>query len=148
RTLAVADLHLTQQEAAAAGLDAALDETRLKPGEVIVGYRVPLHAGERSAYVKVRERASYEYALVAAAAVVVIEKGRIARAAVALGSVAQKAWRLHAVEAQLIGKPPTREAALPILITGLADARPLAHNGYKVAMAARAATRAIVEAAA
>ena len=148
RTLAVADLHLTQQEAVAAGLDAALAETQLRPGEVIVGYKLPIRTGERSAYVKVRERASYEYALVSAAAVVMIEHGRIARAAVALGSVAQKAWRLHAVEAQLIGKPPTREAALPILIAGLADARPLAHNGYKVAMAARAATRAIVEAAA
>ena len=148
RTLAVADLHLTQQEAASAGLDAALAETRLKPGEVIVGYRVPLHAGERSAYVKVRERASYEYALVAAAAVVAIEHGRIARAAVALGSVAQKPWRLHAAEARLVGQPPTRDVVFPILTAGLADARPLAHNGYKVAMAAGAATRAIVEAAA
>ena len=148
RTLAIADLHLTQQEAAAAGFDAALEETRLKPGEVIVGYRVPLHTGERSAYVKVRERASYEYALVAAAAVVVIENGRIARAAVALGSVAQKPWRLHAAEARLVGQPPTRDAVFPILTAGLADARPLAHNGYKVAMAAGAATRAIVEAAA
>src|SRR3954454_1477095 len=123
RTLAIADLHLTQQEAAAAGHDAALEETRLKPGEVIVGYRVPLHAGERSAYVKVRERASYEYALVAAAAVVAIEHGRIARAAVALGSVAQKPWRLHAAEARLIGQLPTRDAVFPILNAALADAR-------------------------
>lgn len=148
RTLAVADLHLTQQEAAAAGLDAALAETRLKPGEVIVGYRVPLREGERSAYVKVRERASYEYALVSAAAVVAIRDGRIARAAIALGSVAQKPWRLHKAEAQLVGRPPTRDAVLPILIASLADARPLSHNGYKVAMAAGAATRAIVEATA
>jgi xanthine dehydrogenase YagS FAD-binding subunit len=148
RTLAVADLHLTQQEAAAAGLDAALAETRLQPGEVIVAYRVPLREGERSAYVKVRERASYEYALVSAAAVITIENGRIARAAIALGSVAQKPWRLRAAEAQLVGQPPTRDAVLPIVTAGLADARPLGHNGYKVAMAAGAATRAIVEAAA
>ena len=148
RTLAIADLHLTQQEAAAAGLDAALAETRLNPGDVIVGYRVPIHAGQRSAYVKVRERASYEYALVAAAAVVEIEQGHIVRAAVALGSVAQKPWRLHAAEAQLVGQPPTRDAVLPILNAALADARPLEHNGYKVAMAAGAATRAIMEAAA
>jgi xanthine dehydrogenase YagS FAD-binding subunit len=148
RTLAVADLHLTQQEATAAGFDAALAETRLKPGEMIVGYHLPLRRGVRSAYVKVRERASYEYALVSAAATVVIDDGRIARAAVALGSVAQKAWRLHAAEEQLIGQPPTRDAVLPILVAGLADARPLAHNGYKVAMAAGAAMRAIVEAAA
>jgi len=148
RRLAVAELHLTQQEAAAAGLDAALAETRLSPGEVIVGYHVPVRKGERSAYVKVRERASYEYALVSAAAVVALQDGLIARAAVALGSVAQKPWRLRTAEAQLVGQPPTRDAVRPILLAGLADARPLAHNGYKVAMAAGAATRAIVEAAA
>jgi len=148
RRLAVAELHLTQQEAAAAGLDAALAETRLRPGEVIVGYHVPVRKGERSAYVKVRERASYEYALVSAAAVVALQDGLIARAAVALGSVAQKPWRLRTAEAQLVGQPPTRDAVRPILLSGLADARPLAHNGYKVAMAAGAATRAIVEAAA
>jgi len=148
RRLAVAELHLTQQEAAAAGLDAALAETKLRPGEVIVGYHVPVRKSERSAYVKVRERASYEYALVSAAAVVALQDGLIARAAVALGSVAQKPWRLRTAEAQLVGQPPTRDAVRPILLAGLADARPLAHNGYKVAMAAGAATRAIVEAAA
>ena len=148
RTLAVADLHLTQQEAAAAGLDAAPAETRLKPGEIIIAYHLPVRHGVRSAYVKVRERASYEYALVSAAAIVVIEDGRIARAAVALGSVAQKPWRLHGAEAQLVGLQPTRDAVLPILVAGLADARPLGHNGYKVAMAAGAAMRAIVEATA
>jgi xanthine dehydrogenase YagS FAD-binding subunit len=148
RRLPVVDLHLTQQEAAAAGFDAARVETRLQPGEVIVGCRLPVRDGTRSAYVKVRERASYEYALVSAAAVVTLESGRIARAAIALGSVAQKAWRLPAVEAKLVGQPPARDAVLPILDSGLADARPLACNGYKVAMASRAAARAIVEAAA
>ena len=146
RTLAVAELHLTQQEASAAGLDAALAETRLRPGEVIVGCSVPVREGERSAYVKVRERASYEYALVSAAAVVAIRDGRIARAAIALGSVAQKPWRLRTAEAQLVGQPPTRDVVRPILMAALADARPLAHNGYKVTMAAGAAARAIVEA--
>ena len=149
RVLPVGDLHLTPVEAAAAGFDAARTETRLTPGEVIVGYRLPLRDGARSAYVKVRERASYEYALVSAAAVVTIAGGRIAQVAIALGSVAQKPWRLRAVEARLVGQPPARDAVLPILEAGVAaDARPLARNGYKVAMAARAAARAIVEAAA
>jgi xanthine dehydrogenase YagS FAD-binding subunit len=80
--------------------------------------------------------------------VVVIEHGRIARAVVALGSVAQKPWRLHAAEPRLVGQPPTRDAVFPILTAAVADARPLAHNRYKVAMAAGAATRAIMEAAA
>ena len=97
---------------------------------------------------KVRERASYEYALVSAAAVIEIGDGRIARAALALGSVAQKPWRLPTAEAQLVGQSPTRDAVLPILKAGLADARPLSRNGYKVMMASGAAARAIQEAAA
>lgn len=148
RTLPVTQLHLSQEEAAAAGLDAARAETRLAAGEVIVGYHVPVVAGQRSAYVKVRERASYEYALVSAAAAIVIDDGRIARVAIALGSVAQKPWRLLQAEQQLIGQPPTRDAVLPILKSAMRDARPLEHNRYKIAMAAGAAARAIVEAAA
>ena len=128
--------------------DIARVETRLRPGEVIVGYHLPIRAGQRSAYVKVRERASYEYALVSAAVALTLGGDRIERASVVLGSVAQGPWRLGAVEARLIGQPPTRDAVLPILRAGLTDARPLAHNGYKVAMAAGAATRAIVEAGA
>ena len=158
RTLRMTDFHLTQAEVAteaAAGRvrlahpgDVARVETRLRPGEVIVGYHLPIRAGQRSAYVKVRERASYEYALVSAAVALTIDDGRIERAALVLGSVAQKPWRLAAVEARLIGQPPTREVVLPIIRAGMSDARPLAHNGYKVAMAVGAATRAIVEAGA
>lgn len=148
RILAARNLHLTQAEAAAASFNAARAETRLEPGEVIVGYRLPLRHGTRSAYVKVRERASYEYALVSAAAVIALEGGRIARVAIALGSVAQKPWRLPTVEARLVGQLPVRDVVLPILDSGLADARPLGRNRYKVAMAARAAARAIVEATA
>ena len=158
RTLRIADFHLTPEEAAAeasAGRvrlshpdDIARVETRLRPGEVIVGYHLPIRAGQRSAYVKVRERASYEYALVSAAVALTLDGDRIERASVVLGSVAQKPWRLGAVEAQLVGQPPMRDAVLHILRAGLTDARPLAHNGYKVAIAAGAATRAIVEAGA
>lgn len=143
RTLGIVELHLTQEEASAAGVDPARAETRLKPGEVIVAYHLPIREGTRSAYVKVRERASYEYALVSAAAVIAVENGRIARAAIALGSVAQKPWRLSGAEAQLVGKVPTRDAVLPVLKAGLANARPLSRNGYKIAMSAGAAARAI-----
>jgi xanthine dehydrogenase YagS FAD-binding subunit len=158
RVMKVSDLHLTQEEAAAeiregrarsAGPgDAVRVETRLRPGEVITGYRIPVRAGQRSAYVKVRERASYEYALVSAAAALTFVDGRISRASVFLGSVAQKPWRLAAAEAPLVGQLPTREAVLPILRAALSDARPLEHNQYKVVMAAGAAARAIVEAGA
>jgi xanthine dehydrogenase YagS FAD-binding subunit len=146
RTLRVADLHLTQEEAEQEGGDAARLETRLQPGEIIVAYHLQIREGQRSAYVKVRERASYEYALVSAAAVLSLTNGTIGRAAIALGSVAQKPWRLATAERQLVGQLPTREAVLPIIQAALADARPLAHNGFKVTMAVGAATRAIVEA--
>ena len=147
RRLPVRDLHLSQEEAAAIASDspqaAATIETRLKPGEVILRYLVPV-TGARSAYVKVRERASYEYALVSAAAAIRLEGGRIARASIMLGSVAQKPWPLS-VDG-IIGLPPERAALLPVLRQNLADARPLEHNRYKIAMAAGAAMRALVEA--
>ena len=147
RTLPVSQLHMTQEEATLAGLDPARAETRLKPGEVIIGYHLPIRNEQRSAYVKVRERASYEYALVSAAAAIELDGGRIARAAIALGSVAQKPWRLTQAEQELVGQPPTRDAVLPILRAAMGKARPLSHNRYKIAMAAGAAARAIVEAA-
>lgn len=148
RRLAAADLHLTQQEAAeeAGEEQGAVRETRLRPGELITSYRLPIVEGRRSAYVKVRERASYEYALVSAAAALRLEDGCIAEAGIVLGSVAQKPWRL--ATPGLIGLPPTRDAVLPVLRESLAEARPLDHNGYKIAMAAGAAARAIIEAGA
>ena len=148
RTVPAAIFHLTQREAADLGLDPAQAETRLQPQDVITGYRIPIRPGARSAYVKVRERASYEYALVSAAAVIELERGVIARAALALGSVAQKPWRLSEAEERIIGQAPTRDALLPVLKQCFGDARPLADNGYKIAMAAGAAARAIAEAAA
>jgi xanthine dehydrogenase YagS FAD-binding subunit len=146
REIPMTGFHLTQQEAAvesaAAGADAQL-ETRLRPGEVITQYRLPLRAGERSAYVKVRERESYEYALVSAAATVRTEGGRMAAVRIALGSVAQKPWRLDEAERALAGQPFEREAVRQIVMAAVGDARPLKHNGFKIRLAANAAVRAI-----
>ena len=146
RTLPVADLHLTQEEAASEGLDAACSETRLRPGDIIVAYHVPIRRGLRSAYIKVRERASYEYALVSAAVTVTLDGGRISQIVIMLGSVAQKPWRLTAAEQQLVGQAPARDVVLACLDASLKEARPLAHNGYKVQMAAGAVARAITTA--
>jgi xanthine dehydrogenase YagS FAD-binding subunit len=156
RMLEMTDFHLTpaeaEQEASAGRMStaspahAAQRETRLMPGEMIIAYRVPIVAGQRSAYLKVRERASYEYALVSAAASTVVRDGQIVTANVALGSVAQKPWRLTRAEAELPGKPPVREQVLPAIRQALSNAKPLQHNGYKVTMAANAAARALVAA--
>jgi xanthine dehydrogenase YagS FAD-binding subunit len=147
RTISLRTLHFTQEEARAersASLHEAQLETRLRPQEIITRYRIPLAPQEHSAYVKVRERESYEYALVSAAATVHIESGKIARVRLALGSVAQRPWRLPQAEGALIGAALTKEAILPLIQAALRDAKPLQHNAYKVTLAANAATRALL----
>ena len=151
RTIPMREFHLTQREAADAGQP--MRETRLEPGELITGYRLPASA-DGQAYVKVRERASYEYAIVSAAAAVRLDPvlpgacgaGRIAAARVALGSVAQRPWRLTLAEAELPGTPLTREALIPVIERAMADAAPLPQNGFKVTMARNAAVRALLAA--
>jgi xanthine dehydrogenase YagS FAD-binding subunit len=158
RTIPMREFHLTQREAADAGQP--MRETRLEPGELITGYRLPASA-DGQAYVKVRERASYEYAIVSAAAAVRLDAlpgvvlpgapgaggaGRIAAARVALGSVAQRPWRLTLAEAELPGTPLTREALIPVIERAMADAAPLPQNGFKVTMARNAAVRALLTA--
>jgi xanthine dehydrogenase YagS FAD-binding subunit len=121
--------HRTPQEA-------GLRETALGD-ELIVGFRIPIGEPDGQAYVKIRERASYEYAIVSAAATV-----RDGLARVALGSVAGKPWRLP----DLVGVPITREALLPAVEERIADANPLPRNGFKVTMARNAAVRALLAA--
>jgi xanthine dehydrogenase YagS FAD-binding subunit len=143
RTIPMREFHLTQREAADAG--EPMRETRLGPGELITGYRLPASA-DGQAYVKVRERASYEYAIVSAAAAAQLSGSEIAAARVALGSVAQRPWRLTAAEAELPGTPLTREALIPVIERAMADAAPLPQNGFKVTMARNAAVRALLTA--
>jgi len=79
-------------------------ETSIDHGELIVAVSVPpLPAGDRSVYLKLRERASYEFALVSVAASVALEGGVIGEARIALGGVATRAWRSHETEAMLRG---------------------------------------------
>jgi xanthine dehydrogenase YagS FAD-binding subunit len=168
RTVPMREFHLTQREAAETGRP--MRETRLEPGELITGYRLPASSTDGQAYVKVRERASYEYAIVSAAAAVRLdgaraagareqgaagarEQGaagatepRIVAARVALGSVAQRPWRLTAAEAELPGTPLTREALIPVIERAMAGAAPLPQNGFKVTMARNAAVRALLTA--
>lgn len=146
RLVPMTQFHFSQADASANGDDPARTETQLEPTELIVAYRIPIRSAERSAYIKVRERESFEYALVTAAAALHLENSFIRAARIALGSVAQKPWRLPAAEAALAGLPLTREAVLPPIRAALAEARPLQHNAYKIHMAADAAMRAVLAA--
>jgi len=115
----------------------------LRSGELIVGVELPAPA-PRSAYLKVRERESYEYATVSAAAVLELDGATIRRARVALGSVAHRPWRLPRTEAKLVGlQMADRDALRAAIALSFDDARALTHNAYKIPLARNAALRAI-----
>jgi xanthine dehydrogenase YagS FAD-binding subunit len=120
----------------------------LRDGELIVGIEL---AGPtpHSAYLKIRERESYEYAVVSAAVALDLEGRRIVRARVALGSVAHKPWRLTEAERALRGLAVTNDSGVRKAIdASFAAARTLAHNAYKIPLAKNAAERTIRLAAA
>jgi xanthine dehydrogenase YagS FAD-binding subunit len=122
-------------------------DTVLEPGELIEALELPAPA-PRSAYVKVRERESYEYALVSAAATVELaQDGTIGTARIALGSVAMRPWRLEATERRLAGLAPDAPAVSDALEAAVAQARPLAGSTFKVTLARNAARRALLTAA-
>ncbi|PXY29042.1 molybdopterin dehydrogenase [Prauserella coralliicola] len=116
-------------------------ETVLEPGELITAIELPAPPpATRSAYRKVRDRASYAFALVSVAAVLGVEDGRVTAARIALGGVAPKPWRARTAEAALLGGPATEQAFRASAEAELADAKPLRDNGFKVELAARTIT--------
>src|SRR5713101_1617344 len=114
-------------------------------GDLIVSIEVPARAeGRASHYLKIRDRESYEFALVSAAAAVAVDDGRIRSARLALGGVAHKPWRLTATEAALRGASLADiEALRSAIAASFTEARPLAHNAFKVELAQRVALRAL-----
>jgi len=119
-------------------------EHTLLSGELIVEVRVPggPHA-RRARYLKVRDRASYEFALVSAAAALHIEGGVIRQARLAAGGVGTRPWRMRASEEALIGKAPDRQAFEAAARLALEGARPLSGNHYKVELLPRTMARAL-----
>jgi xanthine dehydrogenase YagS FAD-binding subunit len=117
----------------------------LDRGDLIVAIEVPaMVEGHASHYLKVRDRQSYEFALVSAAAAVATDGRRIRSARLAMGGVAHKPWRLTAAETALCGVSLDDSDALKgAIATSFADARPLAHNAFKVELAQRVALRAL-----
>ena len=126
-------------------------ESVLAPGELVVALRLPGMAAQFAAharYLKLRERTSYAFAVVSAAACLHMVDGVIAEARLALGSVAAKPWRARAAEAALAGSRPDREAFRRAAEAALAEARPSGDNAFKIELARRIVSRALVLAAA
>ena len=113
-------------------------ETVLEPGELITAVELPaLPVGARSTYRKVRDRASYAFALVSVAAALELEGDTVKDVRVALGGVAHKPWRARKAEAALRGQPATEASFRAAAEAELADARPLRENGFKIELATR-----------
>ncbi|MGB7191148.1 MAG: xanthine dehydrogenase family protein subunit M [Acidobacteriaceae bacterium] len=119
-------------------------EQVLQPGELITYVTLPrLPAGTRSHYLKLRDRAQYEFALASAAVVITTHGGRIERARIALGGVATKPWRSREAEAALEGKPAAESTFQEAAEAAMRGAKPLRDNGFKIELAKRALVRAL-----
>ncbi|HLH94580.1 MAG TPA: xanthine dehydrogenase family protein subunit M [Xanthobacteraceae bacterium] len=131
--------------------DAPDRESVLEPGELIIAVRLPGEAARFAAharYLKVRERTSYAFAIVSAAAALRVDKGVIADARLGLGGVAPKPWRARAAEKLLIGERAQYSLFRSAAEAALAEARPSGDNGYKIELARRVMARAFALAAA
>jgi xanthine dehydrogenase YagS FAD-binding subunit len=121
-------------------------ETTLHPGELITAIDLPaLTAARRSLYLKVRDRASYAFALASAAVAVELDGRTIRDARVGLGGIATKPWRSREAERQLVGKPATEATFRAAADAALAAARPHKDNAFKVTLAKRTLVRALTE---
>lgn len=126
-------------------------ESVLEPGELVVAVRLPGPAAQFAAharYLKLRERTSYAFAVVSAAACLRIVDGAIAEARLALGGVAAKPWRCRAAEGELAGANPDAASFRRAAEAALAEARPSGDNAFKIELARRIVVRALALAAA
>lgn len=126
-------------------------DTALSPGELIVGLRLPAGSDAfrgNSRYLKLRDRTSYAFALVSAAAALRMDGGRITEARLALGSVAARPWRVADAEALMVGQAPSPELFARAAAVAMEGAKPSGDNAHKIELARRIAVRALERAAA
>ena len=131
--------------------DAPERETVLEPGELIVALRLPAEAAafaENSRYLKIRDRTSYAFAVVSAAASLRLDQGRIAEGRLALGGVALKPWRAREAEAVLAGAEPNEQTFRQAADAALASAKPSGDNAFKIELARRLIVRTLTRAVA
>ncbi|HZZ09140.1 MAG TPA: xanthine dehydrogenase family protein subunit M [Paraburkholderia sp.] len=120
-------------------------ETVLEAGELITAVTLPAALTGRSSYRKVRDRASYAFALISVAALIDVQGGVVKSVRLALGGVAHKPWRAHAAEAALVGGPATAAAFQAAAQAELASARGLRDNAFKIELAQRVITDTLVK---
>lgn len=125
--------------------DPAVENTLLR-GELITAVRVPVgRAAGRARYLKIRRRASFDFALVAAAGYWLVEDGVVADVRLGFGGVAARPWRARTAEAHLIGRQPTAESVARAVAAELANAVFLPGNRYKADLLAAAATKLLLD---
>jgi len=119
-------------------------ETVLESGDLITHVTLPPPiAGSRQVYLKLRDRASYEFALASAAVVIIVTNGNVSRVRIALGGVGTKPWRSPEAEAALVGQSVSAENFRKAAESALRDARPQSENGFKVELAKRCLAHAL-----
>jgi len=123
-------------------------ETVLEPGDLITHVTLPPpRAGSRQVYLKLRDRASYEFALASAAVVMHLTRGTISDVRIALGGVGTKPWRSPEAEAVLAGKPASAENFRQAAEATLRNTKPQSENTFKIELAKRCLTHALQTAA-
>ena len=123
-------------------------ENALQPGELITHVELPRPSGDKQVYLKLRDRASYEFALASAAVVARIDGGHIRSVRVVMGGVGTRPWRSHEAEAALTGKAANAATFHTAAEAALKGAKPQSENGFKVELARRCVKRALTMATA
>jgi xanthine dehydrogenase YagS FAD-binding subunit len=141
RAIAFADFHRLPD-------DTPQRDTNLQPNEIITAVELPARGFAKNyTYLKIRDRLSYAFALVSAAAALELDGHTIKEARLALGGVAHKPWRDANAEAVLRGRTADRAAFRAAADVLLRDAMSFAHNGFKIDLARRVIVRALTQAA-
>ena len=121
-------------------------DTNLQPDELITSVDLPaLSFARNSMYRKVRDRASYAFALVSVAAALELENGMVKQIRIALGGVAHKPWRASTAEQFLMGKPVDQQTLQRAAAAELEGAKPLQHNAFKIELAKRTIVDVLTE---
>ncbi len=119
-------------------------ETVLKPGDLITHVTLPPpKAGSKQVYLKLRDRASYEFALASAAIVITLAGGNVTYARIAMGGVGTKPWRSHEAETFLVGKPANAANFRKTAEAALHGAKAQSENGFKIELAKRCVAHAL-----